>query len=156
MRQALLLREDGVIEALNGETEFSHAPDWFEWERQQVREQLKRGEYAFSDDVDVYFLPRCWKFEHLGPAKVTHDPENGFVIEGHYNGQDYRVQRLPGSMNSLHLEYDYCYIKPFDCFDVSTEKDSFYCYPTKENVVTKLGFAVEEIYKMEMAKKAAR
>ena len=59
-------------------------------------------------------------------------------------------------MNSLHLEYDYCYIKPFDCFDVSTEKDSFYCYPTKENVVTKLGFAVEEIYKMEMAKKAAR
>ena len=151
-----LLREDGVIEALNGETEFSHAPDWFEWERQQVREQLKRGEYAFSDDVDVYSLPRCWKFEHLGPAKVTHDPENGFVIEGHYNGQDYRVQRLPGSMNSLHLEYDYCYIKPFDRFDVSTEKDSFYCYPTKENVVTKLGFAVEEIYKMEMAKKAAR
>lgn len=150
-----LLREDGVIEARNGETEFPHAPDWFEWERQQVREQLERGEYSFSDDVDVYSLPRCWKFEHLGPAKVTHDPENGFVIEGHYNGQDYRVQRLPGSMNSLHVEYDYCYIKPFDCFDVSTEKDSFYCYPTKENVITKLGFAVEEIYKMEMAKKTA-
>lgn len=151
-----LLREDGELEALNGETEFSHAPDWFEWERRQVREQIERGEYHFADDVDVYSLPRCWKFEHLGAAKVTHDPENGFIIEGHYNGQDYRIQRLPGSMSGLHVEYDYCYIKPFDCFDVSTEKDSFYCYPTKPNVITKLAFAVEEIYQMDMAKKATK
>ena len=34
----------------------------------------------------------------------------------------------------------------FDCVDISTENDSFYCYPTKENVVTKLAFATEIIY----------
>ncbi|MEE0840554.1 MAG: hypothetical protein U0L72_08465, partial [Acutalibacteraceae bacterium] len=27
------LNEDGTLTALNGETEFSHIPDWFEWER---------------------------------------------------------------------------------------------------------------------------
>jgi hypothetical protein len=143
------LNEDGTLTALNGETEFSHVPDWFDWERQQVCEQIARGEYSFEDEVDVYSLPRCWRFTHLGKAKITHDPENGFVLEGHYNGAPYRVQRTPIENNSLHIEYDYCYIKPYDCFDISTEKDSFYCYPTKPNVVTKLGFAVEELYRIK-------
>ena len=141
------LNEDGTLSALSGETEFSHVPDWFEWEREQVRSQIERGEYSFEDDVEIYSFPRCWRFIKLGKGKLTHDPVNGFVIEGHYRGKDYRVQRLPGNHNSLHVEYDYCYIKPYDCLDISTEKDSFYCYPTKKNVVTKLAFATEEIYK---------
>ena len=143
------LNEDGTLSALEGETEFSHVPDWFRWEREQVRKQILAGTYSFSDEVDVYSLPRCWKFEKLGKARLTHDPENGFVLEGHYNGEDYRIQREPLETNSLHIEYDYCYIKPFDCVDISTEKDSFYCYPTQENVVTKLAFATEEIYQMK-------
>lgn len=150
------LGEDGYIRALEGETEFDHVPDWFEWEREQVRGQIERGEYSFSDEVDVYSLPRCWKFEKLGKARLTHDEENGFVLEGHYNGAPYRVQRLPHQTNSLHIEYDYCYIKPFDCVDISTEKDSFYCYPmTRENVVTKLAFATEIIYQRRVQKKLA-
>lgn len=150
------LKEDGNIEALNGETEFSHVPDWFEWEREQVREQIEKGEYSFSDTVDVYSLPRCMKFEHLGEAKLTHTVENGFVLEGFYNGSTYKIQRAPEGMNSLHIEYDYCYIKPFDCVDISTNNDSFYCYPEKENVVTKLGLATEEIYKKKTAKKVLK
>jgi hypothetical protein len=35
--------------------------------------------------------------------------------------------------------------------DISTEKDSFYCFPTKENAVTKLSLATEEIYKIKLA-----
>ncbi len=149
------LNEDGTLTALSGETEFSHVPDWFDWERQQVCEQIARGEYSFEDEVEVYSLPRCWRFLRLGKARITHDPENGFILEGHYNGAPYRVQRTPIENNSLHVEYDYCYIKPYDCFDISTDKDSFYCYPTKPNVITKLGFAVEELYRIkhEAAKK---
>ena len=114
---------------------------------------MQSGEYSFSDEVDVYSLPRCWKFERLGKAKLTHDRDNGFVLEGFYNGENYRINRLPLESNSLHIEYDYCYIKPFDCVDISTENDSFYCYPTKENVVTKLAFATEEIYKLNLQNK---
>jgi len=106
--------------------------------------------------VDVYSLPRCWRFEHLGKAKLTHDPEKGFLIEGEYRGKPYRVERSPLQNNSLHIEYDYCYIKPFDCVDISTENDSFYCYPKKENVVTKMAFATEILYAkaMERTRKA--
>lgn len=144
------LNEDGTLSALSGKTEFSHVPDWFEWERAQVREQIRRGEYSFSDDVDIYSQPCCWKFEHLGAGKLTHDVNEGFIVEGFYRGEKYRIQRKPIENNSLHIEYDYCYIKPFDCVDISTETDSFICYPKKENVVTKLAFATEEIYQMAL------
>ena len=147
------LNEDGTLSALEGETEFSHVPDRFDWERQQVKEQIARGEYRFEDEVEVYSMPRCWKFEKLGGAKLIHDPEEGFILTGHYRGQDYRIQRKPEQTNSLHIEYDYCYIKPFDCVDISTENDSFYCYPKQENVVTKLAFATEELYQRSLSLK---
>ena len=142
------LNEDGTLEATEGETEFSHVPDWFRWEREQVREQILKGEYSFEDEVEVYSLPRCWRFEKLGKARLTHHPEKGFVLEGFYRDQPYVVSRTPLQTNSLHIEYDYCYIKPFDCVDISTEEDSFSCYPTQQNVVTKLAFAVEELYQL--------
>ena len=141
------LNEDGTLSALEGKTEFPHGPDWFRWERTQVEKQIEEGTYSFEDEVEVFSLPRCWRFEKLGMAKLRHDPEEGFILEGHYNGADYRIQRTPLETNSLHIEYDFCYIKPFDCVDISTENDSFYCYPqTKENVVTKLAFATEILY----------
>ena len=144
------LGEDGTLSALEGETEFSRVPDWFLWQREQVKAQIERGEYSFEDDVDVYSMPRCWKFEHLGDAKLKHDPDNGFILEGHYRGEDYRIQRTPLQTNSLHIEYDWCYVKPFDCVDISTENDSFFCYPKKENVVTKMAFATEILYEKAM------
>lgn len=142
------MTELGELVALSGETEFSHIPDWYEWQREQVRTQIEKGEYSFSDEVEVYSLPRCMKFENLGKAVLSHDAENGFVLKGNYNGEDYLIERKPGTMYGVHIEYDYCYVKPFDCIDISTEKDSFYCYPTKQNVVTKLSLATEEIYKI--------
>ena len=147
------MNEDSSLTAFEGETEFSHIPDWFEWEREQVRSEIERGEYSFEDDVEVYSLPRCYKYEPLGFAKLKHDPEEGFVLEGHYRGEDYRIQRTPLQTNSLHVEYDFLRIKPYDLVDISTENDSFYCYTSKKDVITKLAFATEEIYKIQLEKK---
>lgn len=147
------LREDGNLEALSGETEFPHIPDWFMWERTQVEQQIENGTYSFEDEVEVYSMPRCWKFEELGKAKLRHTIEEGWILEGHYNGEDYRIHRRPNQTNSLHIEYDYCYIRPEDCVDISTENDSFYCYPvTRTDVVTKLAFATEILYERSKAK----
>ena len=43
------LNEDGTLSAQNGETEFSHVPDWFEWQREQVKQQIAEGTYSFED-----------------------------------------------------------------------------------------------------------
>lgn len=141
------LKEDGNLAALSGETEFSHVPDWFMWERDQVEAQIESGTYAFEDEVEVFSMPRCWKFEKLGKGKIRHTIDEGWVLEGHYNGADYRVHRQPIQQNALHIEYDYCYIRPEDCLDISTENDSFYCYPlNRTDVLTKLAFATEILY----------
>ena len=145
----------GELHALEGETEFSHIPDWFEWERENVRKEVESGNYYFEDEVDVFSLPSCMKFQDVGKAKLTHSAD-GFVIEGEYKGKKYRIRRPVSGMYGVHIEYDYCYVRPDDCIDISTSKDSLYCYPTKKDVVTKISFATEELYKFKMKDRLAR
>ena len=140
-------REDGYLEAVEGETEFDHIPDWFDWERQQVKKQIEEGTYSFTDEVEVFSLPRVWRYIPLGKAKLTHTVDGGFTLEGHYRGEDYFINRQPQQTNSLHVEYNFSPLdKKADFVDISTENDSFYCRPTRQNVITKLAFATEEIY----------
>ena len=148
------LNEDGTLTALAGETEFSHVPDWFAWERTQVEKQIEDGTYAFQDDVKIYSQPRAMNFLKLGDGKLTHTIQEGFTIEGFHNGSPFRICKKPLQSNSLHIEYDYCYLEPKDCVEISVPDDSFTCYPqTQENVVTKLGFATEILYQKHLAAK---
>jgi hypothetical protein len=117
------------------------------------QKQIEEGTYGFEDEVEVFSMPRCWRFEKLGKATLTHSIDRGFVLTGHYNGEEYRIERTPIQTNSLHIEYDWCYLKPEDCIDVSCENDSFFCYPNdKRDIVTKMAFATEIIYENEMQK----
>ena len=146
------LREDGTLESLDGNTIFNHIPDWYNWEKECVKQEVLNGTYSFNDDVFVYSLPRTTKPIKLGNAKVSHSIDKGFILEGHYNKAFYRIIRTPLSANSLHIEFSYVHIRHDDCFVINTEDDSYFCYPTKENVITKLSFAVEEIYKYNLEK----
>ena len=149
-------REDGYLEALEGETEFDHIPDWFNWERQQVSAEIDRGEYAFEDEVEVFSLPRTDRYMPLGKAKLTHDMEKGFTLEGHYRGEDYYINRRPDQTNSLHVEYQFAPLKRKNYVDISTENDSFYCLVSNPNVITKLAFATEELYLRSQGAKRAQ
>ena len=144
------LNEDGTLTALDGNTEFTHVPDWYDWERANVKKEVEENKYSFIDDVEVYSMPRAKTPMLLGKGKIAHTIEKGFVLEGHYNNQDYRILRAPLESNSLHIEYDHVHIKPYDCFVINTEDDTYFCYPTKQNVITKIGFAVEEIYQYHL------
>ena len=146
------LKEDGTLECTNNEAKFTHVPDWFKWEQEEVNKEVENGTYSFEDEVEVYSLPRTTKEIHLGKAKVKHTIEDGFVLEGHYRNQDYRILRRPLEANSLHIEYDYAHMVPKDCFDITTEDDCYFCYPTKQNVITKIGFATEAIYQKHLKK----
>lgn len=143
------LSEFGELKATEGETEFSHIPSWFEWQREQVKEQILNGTYEFEDDVEVYSLKHPKEFLPLGNGKLIHN-NKGFRLEGEYNNKKYVINKPPLSMYSLHTEYDYIYFKYTDCIDLSTINDSFYCFTTKPNVLTKLSLAVEELYKINI------
>ncbi len=147
------MTELGEMKALEGETEFSHIPDWYEWEREKVRQELLDGTYKYEDNVHIYSLPGV-EFIDLGEGKVTHDLENGFIVTGHYNGHDYRIQRTTKSLFTLHMEFAYKKLNMSDNFDVSVKDDSLYCIPSQKDVVTKLMLATEEAYKIVKEKSA--
>ena len=139
----------GQLKALEGITEFSHIPDWYEFIRTQVRAQIENGTYHVEDDVMVESLPNSKGFIPLGKGHFVHDL-NGFRFTLD-KAEPINLIKEPLSLYSLHIEYDYR--TKGDCFDLSTLTDTYYIYPeNKKNIVTKLHFAVEEMYKIHKEK----
>lgn len=139
--------EYGELHAVSGKTEFSHIPDWYEFEREQVRKEILAGKYYFEDEVMIESLPNAKGYIPLGKGKLIHN-ENGFILTGDELGKPLELVKEPLSLYSLHIEYDY--MGKGDCIDLSTLDDTYYIYPiNKKNVVTKLHFAVEELYKIK-------
>lgn len=138
------MTEYGELRALQGETEFSHIPDWTSWERACIRKEVEDGTYYFEDEVRVETLPGSLKFYKQGMGKLIQTPE-GTRLECSYHNEPYVLVRTAKSMDSMHIEYDY--LGHGDCVDISIPEDSFWCYTTKRDVITKLAFATEEIFK---------
>ncbi|MFA5380846.1 MAG: hypothetical protein WC296_02750 [Candidatus Izemoplasmatales bacterium] len=139
--------EVGNFKALSGPTEFTRVKDWYEFERINVRKQILAGTYRFEDDVYVDSLPNANGYIRLGTGKLIHDLQ-GFHLSGNFDGEDFRLEKEPLSMYSAHIEYDYLG-KGADCIDLSTLSDTYYLYPVNQkNVVTKLHFGTEELYKI--------
>jgi len=146
------MNEYGKLEALgNTKTEFSHVPDWYEWERKEVRNEIDNGTYFFKSQVRVDSLPNSKGYVNLGDAILTHDM-NGFHLEGVYNQVPYNVEKSVLSMYSCHIEYDYLG-KFGDCIDINTLNDTYYIYPQNcDFSVTKIALATEELYKSTFSK----
>ena len=147
------MSELGELSAVEGKTEFSHIPDWFEFERAMVRKQIESGTYYFQDQVTVDSLPNAKGYIRLGDATLTHTVD-GFVLEKINDDESFRLEKNSLSLYSLHIEFDY--FGKGDCLDLSTLDDTFYLFPlNQKNVVTKLQFAVEEIYKVKERERIA-
>lgn len=139
--------ELGYFHATEGETEFNTVRKWYEFERQNVRKQLEDGTYHFEDDVAVDSLPNSKGYIRLGIAHLIHD-KNGFHLSGNFDGEHFSLEKEPLSMYSLHIELNYL-DKFGDCIDLSTLDNTYYLYPLNaKNVVTKLQFGTEELYKI--------
>lgn len=144
----------GELCALNGKTEFSHIPDWYEWERANVRTEVENGTYFFSAPVKVCSLPNSKGYIKLGKGTLTHDM-TGFVLEGKYAGRSYRVEKTVPSLYSCHIEYNYLQ-KHGDCIDLNTLTDTYYIYPCDcDFSVTKIALATEELFFSDKKEKTA-
>ncbi len=139
------LDELGRLSAVEGETEFSSIPDWYEWERSKVREEVEAGTYSFECDAHVDILPKA-NYIPIGKARLVHNME-GFTLRGNYDNEDYEVIWKARELYSCHIEYEYLG-KFGDCVDLNTVSDTFYIYPENcEFSVTKFALATEELYR---------
>ncbi len=141
------MTETGELEAETGEIEFSHIPDWYEWQRANVRKEVEDGIYSSGElKVTVDSLPNAKKFIRLGEGTLVHDM-NGFRVRGtDAKGETFEMDKPVPSLYSCHIEYDYLG-KHGDCVDLNTLKDTWYIYPEREDFsVTKMALATEELY----------
>ena len=141
------MSELGELSADRGETEFSHIPDWYEWERANVRREVEAGTYSTGElPVRVDSLPNAKRFIPLGEGTMVHD-RNGFVVRGiGADGEPFEMVKPVPSLYSCHIEYEYLG-KFGDCVDLNTLEDTWYIYPHDcDFAVTKMALATEELY----------
>ena len=139
--------EDGELSGDGGVTEFSHIPDWYEWERANVRAEVEAGTYSSGElPVTVDTLPNAKKFIRLGEGVMVHDM-NGFTVRGKdKDGDPFEMVKPVPSLYSCHIEYEYLG-KFGDCVDLNTLEDTWYIYPHDcAFSVTKMALATEELY----------
>ena len=144
------LTEYGELEADSGETEFQFPTDWYQWERERVREEVRAGKYRFDCAVDVNDLPNSKGFVHMGHGRLVHDME-GFRLEGvrEYDGEPFHMALPAAAQIAVHVEYSYRFGNHRDCIDLNTLEDTWYVFPEgQEFSVTKVSLATEEIYKL--------
>ena len=133
------------LKGVNTDAGFSHIPDWYRWEREEVKKEVIAGTYRFEDDVRVedYYSTRVG-FVNAGNAHVVHD-ENGFTFEGEVDGKPFKLNKPVSSMYSVHVEYDF--LNRGDAFDIATDETSYFMFlKTAKNYLTKMHFAQEELY----------
>lgn len=139
------LTEYGELKALEGETYFEHVPTWYEWERENVRKEVKEGTYYYEGEVIVKSLPNSKGFINVGNGQLIHNME-GFELSGSYGGSNYTLKLPTQSLYSVHIEYNYLKEKR-DCIDLSTIKETFFVFPKGEDFsVTKMSLATEELF----------
>ena len=142
------LDEYGFMKAQNGETEFSHIPDWYNYERQAVRQELLDGTYKLDCDVDIYVLTDMKAIYNVGSGHLIHD-NNGFKLTG-CNGA---INYLQAPELSYSLYSDYYWYEIGDMVCIGNSKVLYYCFPKDKSVsVAKVRLAAEELYKIVMQK----
>jgi len=142
-----VLNELNELTAEDGKTEFSHIPDWYEWERSNVRAEVEAGTYTSGElDVHVDSLPNAKGYVRLGNGKMVHD-EKGFRVWGTDDqGMAFSMEIPAATQYSVHIEYEYLG-KYGDCVDLNTLQDTWYVYPHGNDfAVTKMALATEELY----------
>lgn len=154
------MTELGELKAREGETEFSHIPDWVQWERQCLREEIESGNYRFEDEVGVHSLPHYKKFYDQGKGKLVHTAQ-GMVLDCTLYGKHQHLVWATKNLPQIHIEFNYPMHKRKrrdnrfgDCFELSVADDSYWLVPqTKHNCLMKLYLATEEIYAMTCVEK---
>ena len=139
----------GELKALEGETEISHIPDWYRWEREQVKQEILDGAYNLDTDVDIAVQVDYKAIYMVGEGHLTHD-RTGFHLTGCDGKLDY--SQKPQSCFSLYA--DYYWYEIADCICIGDTEVHYFLFPKKEGVsVAKLRLATEEMYKLHKARK---
>ena len=138
--------EYGQLISKDGNTEFSHIPDWYSWQRECVRREIEDGSYKIDAEVDIALQINLDGICKVGKGRLVHD-ENGFHLTGGDGKLDYKQSPL-----FTHTLYsDYYWYEIGDVIGIGNNEISYFCFPDESVSVTKARLATEELYKIKKA-----
>ncbi len=136
------LTELGQMRAENGDSEFEHIPDWYKWERDEVRREIDDGAYSLDTAVSIGMLVNYKSIYMIGDGRLVHGTD-GFVLESDDGHLHYRQSPLA----SYSLYSDYYWYEIGDMICIGNRDSLFYCFPKEKCPVAKARLAAEEMYK---------
>ena len=139
--KAYILDELGKLGAKEGETEFSHIPDWYAWERECVRKEIMDGSYLLDTAVEIGMLVDHKALYMVGEGRLVHN-EKGFLL----TGCDGKLHYEQKPLFSHGLNSDFYWYEIGDVIGLGNSEALYYCFPKKKSVVTKARLAAEEMY----------
>ena len=138
------LDELGQMRALAGETEFPHIPDWYAWERSEVRRELEAGTYLLDTPVEIGMLVDFKAIYLVGEGRLRQDL-SGFTLTG---CEGKLCFRRPANQ-SYSLYADYYWYELGDIICIGDRETQYYCFPKDKTPVAKARLATEELYKLQ-------
>ena len=136
--------ELGQMKALEGETEYPHIPDWYAWERAEVRRELEEGTYSLETDVNIGMMVDYKAIYMVGDGHLSHS-KDGF----HLVGCDGKLDYTQGPLACYGLYADYYWYSIADVICIGNKDALYYCFPKDGTSVAKTRMATEELYKMK-------
>lgn len=133
----------GELEAVDGESAFTSVPQWNDWQREVVRQQIMDGSYKLDVDVDISLMVDYKAVYNVGSGHLTHDL-NGF----HLTGCDGKLDYIQPPQHCYGLYADYFWYEVGDVICIGNNDVLYYCFPKSGDVVAKTRMAVEEMYKL--------
>lgn len=144
------LTEYGYLESADGNTAFTHIPDWYAWQRQQVRKELEDGSYRLDTEVDIGVMVDYSAIYMVGSGRLVHDC-NGF----HLTGCDGKLDYTQPALSCYGLYADYYWYEIGDMICIGNNDVLYYCFPKNcGDVVAKTRLAAEELYKLKKRRPA--
>lgn len=137
------LTELGQLKAAEGETEISHIPDYYRWEREQVRQEILEGRYQLDVEVDIAIQVDYKAIYKVGKGRLVHN-NDGF----HLTGCDGRLDYVQMPLASYGLYADYYWYELGDVVCVGDTDVHYFCFPPEGVSVAKIRLAAEEMYKL--------
>ena len=128
---------------------FTHIPDWYRWQRQEVRKELEAGTYKLDIDVEIAMMVNHNAIYKVGEGHLTHTTE-GF----HLTGCDGKLDYTQSPLACYSLSADYYWYEIADVICIGNHDTIYYCFPKNcGDVVAKTRLATEELYKMKKVRK---
>ena len=143
-KKSYTMNEYGEMISDDGNTEFSHIPDWYKWERESVKNELINDTYNLDIPVDIMVLKDYEYIYKVGDGRLIHN-RDGFTLTGCNEKLNYK--QSPKMSYSLYADYFWYEIGDVIC--IGDNKILYYCFPKNVgDVVAKTRLATEEIYKI--------